>query len=51
MSNNWEAYWLYRELQAPSVPCILIGHFTPNRDVMAVCDKPFMLTKASRFVE
>lgn len=51
MSNDWEAYWLYRELQAPSVPCILIGHFTPDSKVMAVCDKPFMIIKTSEFAE
>ncbi|HVC36036.1 MAG TPA: hypothetical protein VNE40_01130 [Candidatus Dormibacteraeota bacterium] len=51
MSNDWEAYWLYREVQESSVPCILIGHFTPNPDIMAVYDKPFMITKATEFAE
>jgi hypothetical protein len=50
MSNDWEAYWLYRELQATSVPCVLIGHFTPNPDIMAVTDKPFMITKISELL-
>lgn len=45
MGNDWEAYWLYREREDPSVPCIILGHFDQSNSCVAVCDKPYMMKR------
>jgi hypothetical protein len=45
-SNDWEAYWLYREHQTTAIPCIILGHFNPENQSIAVCDRPFMIERS-----
>lgn len=49
LGTSWEEYWMYREVKAMSVPCIIIGHFT-ERSEIAVSDKPFMISKKQSFL-
>ena len=44
LGTNWEEYWMYREVQALSATCILLGHFTERSEIV-ICDKPFLITK------
>lgn len=43
-SNDWEAYWMYRERQDLNAYCIILGHFNQNPDI-AVCDRPFQILR------
>jgi hypothetical protein len=51
MSNDWEAYWLYREREDPSVPCIILGHFNHEEPGIAVCDRPFMVERPEHLLK
>ena len=42
MSNDWEAYWLYRDREESSIPCIILGHFNQEEPGIAVCNRPFL---------
>lgn len=50
MSNDWEAYWLYREREEPSIPCIILGHFKEVPGI-AVCDRPYMVEKPEHLLQ
>lgn len=45
MSNDWEAYWLYREREESSIPCIILSHFNQEEKGIAVCDRPFKVER------
>lgn len=49
LGTNWEEYWMYREMQQISIPCIIIGHFTERSDI-AICDKPFLISRKPEVV-
>jgi hypothetical protein len=44
-SNDWEAYWMYRERQVTAIPCIILGHFNPENKSIAICDRPFKIER------
>ena len=46
MSNDWEAYWLYREREDPAIPCIILGHFNNEDPGIAICDRPFKIERS-----
>lgn len=46
MSNDWEAYWLYREREVTAIPCIILGHFNTENPGIAVCDRPFKIERS-----
>lgn len=47
MSNDWETYWLYRELQVPIAYCVLVGHFSEVPGI-AVLERPFIIEKPTQ---
>ena len=46
MSNDYEAYWMYRERELEVADCIIIGKFSEKVDI-AVYDRPFFIASES----
>ncbi|MDQ5913907.1 MAG: hypothetical protein QG623_526 [Patescibacteria group bacterium] len=42
MSRDYEAYWLYRELEIDMPSCIIVGKFTEVGDICTY-DRPFLI--------
>ncbi len=49
-SNDWEAYWMYRERQDLNAYCVLLGHFN-ERSEIAICDRPFQILRPDSAAE
>lgn len=42
MSNDYEAYWMYRERELEVANCVIVGKYTEDVDIAAY-DRPFII--------